>query len=91
MLRLLLVLCSTIAGLHAQAPVGFEVASIKPSETPTAAQLRTGQALMGARIDGARADFGNVSLQELITRVPDPAISDQWANLDRQHEIRHRR
>jgi uncharacterized protein (TIGR03435 family) len=58
--------------LLAQTPEpAFEVASIRPAPpiTELAAQIRSGKAHVGMSIDGARADFGFVSLADLIVQA----------------------
>ncbi|HEY6345428.1 MAG TPA: TIGR03435 family protein [Bryobacteraceae bacterium] len=60
------------ASLRAQTPApAFEVASIRPAPpiTELAAQIRSGKAHVGMSIDGARADFGFVSLADLIAQA----------------------
>lgn len=54
---------STLAS--AQPPV-FEVASIRPASPPTPETIRSGQVHLGAKIEGARLDFGYTSLWDLI-------------------------
>jgi uncharacterized protein (TIGR03435 family) len=58
--------------LCAQTPApAFEVASIRPAPpiTELAAQIQSGKAHLGMSIDGARADFGFVSLADLIAQA----------------------
>jgi len=55
--------------VQAQAPPpapAFEVASIKPANMPTPAQIASGQAHLGMNVDAARVDIGSTSLAELI-------------------------
>lgn len=55
-------------GQSPPAQPSFEVASIKPALSP--AELnRSGQAHLGVKIDGATADFGGVTLMNLIARA----------------------
>jgi uncharacterized protein (TIGR03435 family) len=58
--------------LCAQTPApAFEVASIRPAPpiTELASQIQSGKAHVGMSIDGARADFGFVSLADLIAQA----------------------
>jgi uncharacterized protein (TIGR03435 family) len=57
------------AYVSGQNPPSFEVASIKPAEPLTVESMRSGQLHLGVKIDAARADFGGVSLMNLITRA----------------------
>jgi uncharacterized protein (TIGR03435 family) len=58
------------ASAHAQTPAAslptFEVASIKPAELPTPAQVASGKLHVGMNIDAARVDIGTLSLGDLI-------------------------
>jgi uncharacterized protein (TIGR03435 family) len=72
MSRLLAALALVGAALRAQTPApAFEVASIRPAPpiTELAAQIQSGKAHVGMSIDGARADFGFVSLADLIAQA----------------------
>jgi uncharacterized protein (TIGR03435 family) len=65
-------LALTAGVLAAQTPApAFEVASIRPAPpiTELAAQIQSGKAHVGMSIDGARADFGFVSLADLIAQA----------------------
>lgn len=57
----------------AQAPAApaFEVASIKPVDIPTPAQIMSGKIHAGMKIDAARVDIGLTSLLELICKAYD--------------------
>jgi uncharacterized protein (TIGR03435 family) len=59
------------AGLGQTAPAqpAFEVASIKPAPPLTPELMRSGRLHLGVRIDKAIADFGGVSLTDLIARA----------------------
>jgi uncharacterized protein (TIGR03435 family) len=67
---LLSVTIIAVAGfVRAQNPTAspaFEVASIRPALPPTLETVRSGQFHAGARVDGARLDFGYVSLFNLL-------------------------
>jgi uncharacterized protein (TIGR03435 family) len=70
--RLIAALALVGAALRAQTPApAFEVASIRPAPpiTELTAQIRSGKAHVGMSIDGARADFGFVSLADLIAQA----------------------
>lgn len=72
MSRLIATLALVGGVLHAQTPTpAFEVASIRPAPpiTELAAQIQSGKAHVGMSIDGARADFGFVSLADLIAQA----------------------
>jgi uncharacterized protein (TIGR03435 family) len=64
----LLLLCTS---LFAQTPekLAFEVASIKPAPSlmQLAADVQSGKARLGMRVDGARLDLNFVSLRDIIT------------------------
>jgi uncharacterized protein (TIGR03435 family) len=71
-LGLMATLALTAGVLPAQTPApAFEVASIRPAPpiTELAAQIQSGKAHVGISIDGARADFGFVSLADLIVQA----------------------
>jgi uncharacterized protein (TIGR03435 family) len=70
--RLIAALALVGGVLRAQTPAPeFEVASIRPAPpiTELAAQIQSGKAHVGVSIDGARADFGFVSLADLIAQA----------------------
>ena len=50
----------------AQAPLTFEVASIKPAGPLNPAAIQSGKMRMGMKIDGAIVDIGSFSLTDLI-------------------------
>jgi uncharacterized protein (TIGR03435 family) len=50
----------------ASAPLAFEVATIKPAR-PIQEQALAGKMHVGEKIDGARADYGAMSIADLIT------------------------
>ncbi len=54
------------AALRAQAPLTFEVASIKPAGALNPAAIQAGKMRMGMKIDGAMVDIGSFSLTDLI-------------------------
>lgn len=57
-------------GQPAAAPT-FDVASIKPVDMPTAAQIASGKLHAGMKIDAARVDIGLTSLMDLICKAYD--------------------
>jgi uncharacterized protein (TIGR03435 family) len=60
--------------LQGQTPAAgpvFEVASIKPSTPITPEMVKAGKLHAGMKIDGARVDIGNFTLQQLITKAYD--------------------
>jgi uncharacterized protein (TIGR03435 family) len=66
----------TIAGLFllgfgaaAQKRAAFEVASIKAAPPYTMESIHSGQMKLGLKIDGARAEFGAMTLTDLIARA----------------------
>lgn len=61
---------SAVMAQPAAAPA-FEVASIKPVDMPTPAQIMSGKIHAGMKIDAARVDIGLTSLQELICKAYD--------------------
>jgi len=70
-IRLFAVLsCLTLAAASAQAQTRptFEVASIRPAAPIDLAKVRNGEVRIGPRVDGARAEFLDVTLQDLISR-----------------------
>jgi uncharacterized protein (TIGR03435 family) len=72
LLRLMAALALAGGAIRAQTPApAFEVASIRPAPpiTELAAQIQSGKAHVGMSIDGARADFGFVSLADLIAQA----------------------
>src|SRR5665213_2250323 len=52
--------------LFAQAPLAFEVATVKPSAPLDPAAIKGGTAHIGTRIDASRVDIGTASLFRLI-------------------------
>jgi uncharacterized protein (TIGR03435 family) len=52
--------------LRAQAPLTFEVASIKPAGALNPAAMQSGKMRMGMKVDGAIVDIGSFSLTDLI-------------------------
>lgn len=54
------------AVLRAQAPLTFEVASIKPAGALNPAAMQSGKMRMGMKVDGAMVDIGSFSLTDLI-------------------------
>ncbi len=48
------------------APLAFEVATIKPAEPITPAQIQSGKVHLGLSVDAARVDIGYMSLYDLI-------------------------
>lgn len=71
--RFLLGICASVALAQAQTapqtpavPPAFEVASIKPAEPLSAERMMSGQQRISVSVDGARVDFRDISLAELI-------------------------
>jgi uncharacterized protein (TIGR03435 family) len=64
------IVCGIFAAaiLSAQAPVSFEVATIKPAPDimTLARQIQSGKAHVGTKVDGHRVDIGFASLRDLI-------------------------
>src|SRR5262245_50969758 len=65
------IMCLTLlipAAVFGQAPatLSFEVASIKPAETPTPALIASGKVRLGMSITGSRVEIGFMSLADLI-------------------------
>ncbi len=54
------------AALRAQAPLTFEVASIKPAGPLNPAAIQSGKMRVGMKVDGAMVDIGSFSLTDLI-------------------------
>jgi uncharacterized protein (TIGR03435 family) len=67
------VLALAAGAMMAQTPAvpAFEVASIKPVDMPTPAQIMSGKIHAGMKIDAARVDIGLTSLMELICKAYD--------------------
>jgi uncharacterized protein (TIGR03435 family) len=67
------ILAFAAGALFAQtaAAPSFEVASIKPVEMPTQAQIASGKIHAGMKIDAARVDIGLASLMDLICKAYD--------------------
>src|SRR5450432_3867435 len=54
-------------GQTPEAPLQFEVASIKPAPPFNPAMMMSGQPMhIGMKVDGARVDIGSMSLADLI-------------------------
>lgn len=63
---LTVIVAFAVGVMLAQAPAGFEVASIRPSPPLTPQTIQSGQFHVGTKIDGTHLDFGNVSLWDLL-------------------------
>ena len=79
-----LVLCATS---FAQAPLTFEVATIKPAGAMDPAKMMSGKMRIGARIDAGRAEYNFSSLRDLIMAAydvkPYQITGPDWINSDR--------
>jgi uncharacterized protein (TIGR03435 family) len=68
-------------------PVGFEVASIKPSAPLNPREVMMGQKRVGMKVDAVRADIANLSLADLVRiayRVkPYQVMGPDWMKRDR--------
>jgi uncharacterized protein (TIGR03435 family) len=52
-----------------QSPLAFEVASIKQAPPYTMEAVHSGQMKVGLKVDGARAEFGAMTLTDLVSRA----------------------
>ena len=52
-----------------QSPAAFEVASIKQAAPYTMEAVHSGQMKVGLKVDGARAEFGAMTLTDLVSRA----------------------
>ncbi len=65
-MRTIPILLITASTLLAQAPLAFEVATIKPSAPLDPLAMRAGKAHIGTKIDSSRVDIGTATLFRLI-------------------------
>lgn len=67
-------------------PLAFEVATIKPAR-PLQEQALSGKMHVGEKIDGARVDYGSMSLADLITKAYDvksfQVVGPDWLKTER--------
>lgn len=61
----------TVAAGQTTGPLAFDVATIKQAGQPDPAKIMSGQMRVGAKIDGARADYNMMSLHDLICKAYD--------------------
>jgi len=54
---------------QAQAPLTFEVATIKAAQPPTPQTMMAGKVKIGETLDAGRADYGFVNMEYLITKA----------------------
>jgi uncharacterized protein (TIGR03435 family) len=65
-ISIILQFAASVALAQPEAPLAFEVATIKPSAPVDTAALRDGRAHVGTKIDAARVDIGTASLFRLV-------------------------
>ena len=70
-LAFLTTLFVAVASAQTPAPLSFDVATIKEAAPPDQSKIMSGQMRVGAKIDGARADYNMMSLQDLICKAYD--------------------